>query len=126
MRIRIIPTKSLGCWAVPRTPASPTIPTAKPAASPARPTERPAPRWMNALFFFFFLNLLFLFFSSLFVYLCVSFSFYYENFHLLIFLFFIFNNFCYCDNQFNGPLTHSSRKFSLYWEIPLKIKRYTR
>jgi hypothetical protein len=28
MRIRIMPTKSLGCCAVPRTPASPTIPIA--------------------------------------------------------------------------------------------------
>lgn len=38
-----MPTKSRGCWAVPRTPASPTMPIAKPAARPARPTERPAP-----------------------------------------------------------------------------------
>ena len=38
-----IPTKSLGCCAVPLTPASPTIPIAKPAARPARPTESPAP-----------------------------------------------------------------------------------
>jgi len=30
IRIKIIPTKSLGCWAVPRTPASPTIPMANP------------------------------------------------------------------------------------------------
>ena len=29
IRIKIMPTKSLGCWAVPRTPASPTIPIAK-------------------------------------------------------------------------------------------------
>jgi hypothetical protein len=29
---------------VPRTPASPTIPTAKPAASPENPTASPAPR----------------------------------------------------------------------------------
>jgi len=43
MRMRIIPTKSLGCCAVPLTPASPTMPMAKPAARPARPTERPAP-----------------------------------------------------------------------------------
>lgn len=28
MRMRIMPTKSLGCWAVPRTPASPTMPIA--------------------------------------------------------------------------------------------------
>ena len=70
MRINIMPTKSLGCWAVPRTPASPTMPIAKldirismrlcsaylsggdvravqkstyPAARPAKPTLRPAP-----------------------------------------------------------------------------------
>ncbi|KAH9419411.1 U3 snoRNP protein [Dermatophagoides pteronyssinus] len=44
IRIRIIPTKRRGCCAIPRTPASPTIPIAKPAAKPDRPTERPAPR----------------------------------------------------------------------------------
>lgn len=42
-----MPTNNLGCWAVPLTPASPTIPMAKPAARPARPTERPAPSWMK-------------------------------------------------------------------------------
>lgn len=47
MRIRIIPMYRRGCWAVPRTPASPTIPMAKPAARPARPTDRPAPSWMK-------------------------------------------------------------------------------
>ena len=47
MRIRIMPTNNLGCWAVPRTPASPTMPMAKPAAIPERPTERPAPSWMK-------------------------------------------------------------------------------
>lgn len=62
MSIRIMPTYSFGCWAVPRTPASPTTPIAKlksrkkgqlsyvlalicyttyPDAKPARPTERP-------------------------------------------------------------------------------------
>lgn len=49
MRIKIIPTKSLGCWAVPLTPASPTIPIAKPAANPEKPTASPAPRWTNPL-----------------------------------------------------------------------------
>ena len=32
MRIRIMPTKIASCWALARTPASPTIPIAKPAA----------------------------------------------------------------------------------------------
>ena len=44
MRIKIIPTKRRGCWAVPLTPASPTIPIANPAANPENPTERPAPK----------------------------------------------------------------------------------
>jgi len=44
-----MPTKSLGCWAVPLTPASPTMPIAKPAASPLRPTLSPAPRWRKLL-----------------------------------------------------------------------------
>lgn len=44
MRMRIIPTNSLGCCAVPRTPASPTIPIANPAARPLNPTLKPAPR----------------------------------------------------------------------------------
>ena len=49
IRIRIMPTNRRGCWAVPRTPASPTIPTAKPAARPEKPTAKPAPRWTNPL-----------------------------------------------------------------------------
>lgn len=48
IRMRIMPTKSLGCWAVARTPASPTIPMAMPAARPERPPVRPAPRWPKA------------------------------------------------------------------------------
>ena len=44
MRIKIMPTKSLGCCAVARTPASPTIPIAIPAASPLKPTDKPEPR----------------------------------------------------------------------------------
>lgn len=43
IRIRIMPTKSRGCCAVPLTPASPTTPMAKPAAKPDRPTLSPAP-----------------------------------------------------------------------------------
>jgi len=43
IRIRIMPTNSRGCWAVPLTPASPTTPIAKPAASPDNPTLSPAP-----------------------------------------------------------------------------------
>lgn len=49
MRIRIIPTNSRGCCAVPRTPASPTIPMANPAAKPLRPTLRPAPKCVKLL-----------------------------------------------------------------------------
>eukprot|EP00923_Selenidium_pygospionis_P058797 GHVN01103388.1.p1 GENE.GHVN01103388.1~~GHVN01103388.1.p1 ORF type:complete len:141 (+),score=7.64 GHVN01103388.1:533-955(+) len=49
MRIRIMPTNKRGCCAVPRTPASPTIPIANPAASPDRPTLSPAPRSMKPL-----------------------------------------------------------------------------
>lgn len=49
MRIRIIPTNSRGCCAVPLTPESPTIPIAKPAARPLKPTERPAPSWRKEL-----------------------------------------------------------------------------
>lgn len=49
MRIKIIPTNSLGCCAVPRTPASPTVPIANPAANPLRPTDSPAPKWRNPL-----------------------------------------------------------------------------
>lgn len=49
IKIKIIPTKSRGCWAVPRTPASPTIPIAKPAANPLNPTANPAPKCKNPL-----------------------------------------------------------------------------
>ena len=49
MRMRIIPTKNLCCWAVARTPASPTIPIANPAARPLNPTDKPAPSWRNDL-----------------------------------------------------------------------------
>ena len=44
IKMRIMPTNKRGCWAVPRTPASPTIPTANPAARPENPTASPAPR----------------------------------------------------------------------------------
>ncbi len=49
IRMRIMPTNSLGCCAVPRTPASPTMPIAYPAASPLKPTLKPAPRWTKLL-----------------------------------------------------------------------------
>merc|ERR1712086_1189555 len=45
MRMRIMPTKRRGCCALALTPASPTMPMARPAAREERPTVRPAPRW---------------------------------------------------------------------------------
>lgn len=47
IKIRIIPTNNLGCCAKALTPASPTIPIAKPPANALRPTERPAEKCMN-------------------------------------------------------------------------------
>ena len=44
IKIRIMPTNKRGCWAVPLTPASPTIPMAKPEARPLNPTLKPAPK----------------------------------------------------------------------------------
>jgi|EP01046_Picozoa_sp_COSAG06_P016914 hypothetical protein len=44
MRMRIIPTKSFGCCEVQRTPASPTMPIAPPAARPLKPTATPEPK----------------------------------------------------------------------------------
>lgn len=41
IRIRIIPTKILSCWALALTPASPTIPMANPAAKELNPQLRP-------------------------------------------------------------------------------------
>lgn len=45
IRIRIIPTKILSCWAFARTPASPTIPIASPAAKELNPQLKPEARW---------------------------------------------------------------------------------
>ena len=50
MRIKIIAAKNLGWWAKARTPASPTIPMANPAAMPLNPTDSPAPSKVNDLF----------------------------------------------------------------------------
>ena len=44
MRIRIIPTKICSYWAFALTPASPTIPIARPAPRAERPQQRPEAR----------------------------------------------------------------------------------
>eukprot|EP00962_Isochrysis_galbana_P052314 scaffold23726_cov130-Isochrysis_galbana.AAC.1 len=44
MRMSTMPTYNLACWALARTPASPTMPIAMPAARPLRPHARPAAR----------------------------------------------------------------------------------
>ena len=41
IKIKIIPTKILSCWAFARTPASPTIPIANPAAKELNPQHNP-------------------------------------------------------------------------------------
>lgn len=45
IRIKIIPTKILSCWALARTPASPTIPIASPAAKELNPQHSPDAKW---------------------------------------------------------------------------------
>lgn len=45
IKIKIIPTNILSCWAFARTPASPTIPIAKPAANELNPQLSPEARW---------------------------------------------------------------------------------
>eukprot|EP01083_Nonionella_stella_P300018 1022073_1 len=45
IRMRIIPTYNFGCCPPARTPESPTIPIAIPAARPLRPHDKPAARW---------------------------------------------------------------------------------
>jgi len=49
IRISIIPTKILSCWPNALTPASPTIPIAKPAANELRPQHNPDAKWANPL-----------------------------------------------------------------------------
>merc|ERR1719231_1990870 len=44
IKIKIMPTKRRDCCAFARTPASPTIPIAKPAAKELMPTVSPAPK----------------------------------------------------------------------------------
>ncbi len=43
IKIKIIPINILSCWALARTPASPTIPIANPAAKELSPQQIPAP-----------------------------------------------------------------------------------
>jgi len=49
IRIKIIPTKILSCCALALTPASPTIPIARPAARELNPQQSPDARWAYAL-----------------------------------------------------------------------------
>lgn len=49
IRINTIPTNILDCDMYDRTPISPTIPIAYPAARPVSPTQRPHARCMNPL-----------------------------------------------------------------------------
>ncbi len=45
INIKIIPTKILSCCAFARTPASPTIPIARPAARELKPQHNPEAKW---------------------------------------------------------------------------------
>ena len=45
MRIKIIPTNILSCWALALTPASPTIPMANPAAKELNPQHNPPAKY---------------------------------------------------------------------------------
>jgi hypothetical protein len=45
INIKIIPTKILSCCAFARTPASPTIPIARPAARELKPQHNPDAKW---------------------------------------------------------------------------------
>ncbi|KAJ2394248.1 hypothetical protein GGF41_008960 [Coemansia sp. RSA 2531] len=47
MRIKTMPTKSLGSLANPLTPMSPTMPMHHPAARPVIPTQRPDAKWIH-------------------------------------------------------------------------------
>ena len=50
IKIKIIPTKSFSCCPTARTPASPTIPMAIPAARPESPQQRPAAKCANPVY----------------------------------------------------------------------------
>ncbi len=50
IKMRIIPTNILSCWALALTPASPTIPIAKPAAKELNPQHNPEAKWAYAAF----------------------------------------------------------------------------
>lgn len=48
IKINIIPTNILSCCAFALTPASPTIPIAKPAAKELKPQHNPEAKWAYA------------------------------------------------------------------------------